>query len=307
MKRSPLHDLPLDREISDAVANLKLEVRRAIEGFQGGTHSSLHRSPSIEFSEHRRYSPGDDLRTVDWKAVARTDRAFIKTHEQEARLSCLLLMDCSGSMAYRGTRAAHSKLEFARILLGAIGYVLLRQGDAVGLMTFSDQRHVFLPPANNPGQLYTLLHHLTRASDPKCVKTDYIPVLREAAGRMGQRGLILLASDFFGAEQEAESLLSGMALRQHDVVLFQILSPDEMDLPFEGVVRFRGLEAEGDLLLEPQRIRKEYRDELNRRQQRWERTAANAGMELIRVITSDAPATTLTRFSLHRNRHRVRR
>ncbi len=305
MKGRAPRSIPGEPGTFDALSHLFIEVRHAIEGFQGGTHPSLHMSPSIEFAEHRRYEKGDDLRTVDWKALARTDRHFVKSHEREAQLAGLLLLDCSASMDYRGSRAAMSKLAFARVLLGAMGYLLIRQGDAAGLVTFADRRHLYLPPSNRPGHFAVLMDHLVAARAQEDCTTDYDTTLKEVASRLGQRSMIVLVTDLWNASKETEIALSSLCARQHDVVLFHLLSPDEIDLPFEGRVQFVGMEKDGAVDADPTAIRGDYRDELKALQEHWRRTARRAGIDLVSAVTSDSPARVLAAFARNRTGKRT--
>jgi uncharacterized protein (DUF58 family) len=286
---------------------LSIEVRNAVEGLQGGTHRSLHIGPSIEFSEHNRYAPGDDLRSVDWKAVARTDRFFVKAHEREAQVACHMLLDCSGSMNYRGTRARYGKLEFAKILLGAMGHLLIRQGDAAGLTAFAGSRVDHLPPRNNPGHLQVFMEHLARVEATSNTVTNYDAPLNRAANQLRQRGLIVLASDLWGSTTETEVALAGLAARRHDIVLFHILSPDEVDLPFEGNMSFQGLENEGRIVAEPALVREDYRQAVAEQRDAWRKVAQKAGIDLVSAVTSMTPAAVLAEFALRRKRQQVGR
>ena len=150
---------PADPETLKALTSLTVRVRRVVEGLQGGAHPSLHFGASVEFAEHKKYSPGDDIRHIDWRALARTDRFFVKQHQREVVLSCLIVLDCSASMGYQGTRARTDKLGYAVELMAALAYILVRQGDAAGLMTFASKPTLFIPPARRPDQLSTMMRH----------------------------------------------------------------------------------------------------------------------------------------------------
>ncbi|MFO8071399.1 MAG: DUF58 domain-containing protein [Polyangia bacterium] len=293
---------PLDAETLEAIKTLEIEVRRTVEGLQGGGHASHHVGASVEFSEHWRYAPGDDLRDIDWRAFARTDRYFVKRHEREVTLRCLLVGDCSASMGFRGTRAAVSKLRYTAVLLGAIAHVMVRQGDAVGLLLFADRVIEHLPPRRNPDHLFALLSRLATVETPAGGGTDYSAAIRRAAEGAGRRGMIVIASDLWGAGHREEVALASLASRGHDVALFHLLSPDETDLPFDREAVFSGLENEGEVEVDPSRIREDYRRELEALRERWRRVTGEAGIDLIQAETSAPPEATLARFAARRRR-----
>lgn len=296
---------PVDPEVLDAVATLTIEVRRVVEGLQGGGHASPHLGASVEFAEHKKYSPGDDIRHIDWRALARTDRYFVKTHEREVHLRCLMLIDCSASMGYRGSRARLSKLEFARVLLGAMAHVLVRQGDAAGLLAFADAPLDFVPPERRPDHLPALFKRLARLRPAAGGGTDYGAAIRRVADRAGRRALVVLASDLWGGGRETEVALASLAARGHDVALFHVLSPDEIDLPFARAATFVGLERDGEVEVDPALIRADYRRALDRVQERWRQTGGKAGIDYLFVNTATRPEQALAEFAARR--HRARR
>jgi uncharacterized protein (DUF58 family) len=293
---------PLDAEALEAIRTLEIEVRRTVEGLQGGAHASHHVGASVEFSEHWRYAPGDDLRDIDWRAFARTDRYFVKRHEREVTLRCLLVGDCSASMGFCGTRAAASKLRYTAVLLGAIAHVLVRQGDAVGLLLFADRVIEHLPPRRNPDHLFALLSRLATVETPEGGGTDYSGAIRRAAEAAGRRGMIVFASDLWGAGRREEVALASLSSRGHDVALFHVLSPDETDLPSDREAVFFGLENEGEVEVDPSRIRGDYRREVEALRERWRRVTGEAGIDLMQAETNAPPEATLARFVARRRR-----
>jgi len=296
---------PIGSETLDAVSSLTIRVRRVVEGLQGGDHASLHIGASVEFAEHKKYSPGDDIRNIDWKALARTDRYFVKTFEREVTLRCLMLVDCSASMGYRGTRAELDKLAFAEVLLGAMAHVLVRQGDAVGLLPFADSPADYLPPKRRPEHLPILMSHLAVLEPARDGATGFVEAIRTAAERAGRRAMIALATDLWGAGKETEVALKSLAARGHDVVLFHVLSPDEIDLPFERAATFAGMEGEGVVDVNPALIREDYRAAVDAVRERWRRTSGEAGIDLVQAVTSSAPQAVLADFAIRRHRAAV--
>ena len=304
MTRDPKAILDVEPGTYDAISHLKIQVISAIEGFLGGAHRSLHMGPSVEFSEHNRYSPGDDIRNIDWKALARTDRFFVKAHERDAQLTCLMLLDCSGSMNYQGSRARFTKFDFAKILLGALSHLLVKQGDAVGVLGFADTLTNVLPPRSHPGHLPIVLDRLARATVAHHATTRFADVLKHAQARLGQRGMLILASDLWQLDEEAEIILKGLAHKGHDITIFQVQSPDEVDLPFDQTVEFRGLEQEGALVADPALLRHAYVRAFREEQERIALITRQAKVDLVTANVSRQPYEVLVEFATHRNRSR---
>jgi uncharacterized protein (DUF58 family) len=292
---------PFDPEILDTVATLTIEVRRVVQGFLGGSHASLHQSSSVEFAEHKKYNPGDDIRHIDWRAFARTDRHFVKTREREVILRSLLLIDCSASMGYTGSRARRSKLDYARILVGALAHILVRQGDAAGMMPFAGKVLPHVPPVGNPEHLSVLLAHLSRVT-VQTGRTAYVEAIHSAADQLRNRALVVLASDLWGAGRETEIALSSLSARGHDVAVLRVLSPDEIDLPFTRVAEFVDPEDGGKVEVDPVLVREDYRRALAADRERWRRVAGEADIDLMNIVTSTPPEVVLGDFAARRHR-----
>jgi uncharacterized protein (DUF58 family) len=280
---------PVEPSTLEAVSALQIRVRRVVEGLPGGAHPSPHRGSSVEFAEHKKYSPGDDIRHVDWKALARTDRYFVKQHQREVTLRCLMLLDCSASMGYRGSRAGQEKLASAVVLLAAMAHVLVRQGDAAGFFAFSSEPEEFVPARQRPDHLASLMTRLAGIEASSIPGTDYAEVIRRVADAAGRRAMIVLASDLWSADREVELSLGRLATRGHDVVVFHVLDPDEIDLPFKEPALFAGLEGEGEVEVDPAVIREEYRRRVEAVRERWRRVCNEAGIDLVPAVT-DVPA-----------------
>ncbi|MBN2525401.1 MAG: DUF58 domain-containing protein [Deltaproteobacteria bacterium] len=304
MTQDPGTLLDVEPGTYDAISHLKIQVVAAIEGFLGGAHRSLHLGPSVEFSEHNRYSPGDDIRNIDWKALARTDRYFVKAHERDAQLTCLMLLDCSGSMAYQGSRTRFTKFDFAKILLGALSHLLVKQGDSVGVLGFAEELTVMLPPRSHPGHLPVVLERLASASVRANSQTRFAHVLKHAQARLGQRGMLVLASDMWQLDNEAEIILKGLAHKGHDITIFQVHSPDELDLPFDQTVAFKGLERETGVVAEPALLRHEYMNALKAEQARLSLLTREAKVDLVGAGTAKQPYEVLVEFATRRSRSR---
>jgi uncharacterized protein (DUF58 family) len=304
--RDERQDGPLPPEILDAVSALTIRVRRVVEGLQGGGHASLHIGASVEFAEHQKYTPGDDPRRIDWRALARTDRLFVKRHLREVHLRCLVLLDCSASMGYRGSRAEMTKLEYGALLTGVLAHILVRQGDAVGLLAFAERLVTFLPPERRADHLPVLLSRISALAPSAAPGTDFSAVIGRGAERAGHRAMIVLVSDLWGADRSTGIELGSLAARGHDVALFHVLSPDENDLPFAGPGAFAGLEGEGAVEVNPTLVRDDYRRELGALRERWSRTCGESGIDLVSALTSDPVESVVGEFARRRHRGRVR-
>ncbi|MBZ0120826.1 MAG: DUF58 domain-containing protein [Sandaracinaceae bacterium] len=246
----------LDPEVAKRVANLTLAARKAVEGLLTGIHKSPHRGASVVFVEHREYRPGDDLRLLDWRAFARSDRHQIKRFEQETHLRATLVLDRSGSMAYGGKDRA-SKIEHAATLLAALAFVLVRQGDAAGLVGIDERVHERLAARTRPAHLEELLRSLAVPAH-EGAKTDLAAALTQVAERAGRRGLVAIASDLIDFGERALAPLAHLVSHGHDVVVFHVLDPDELELPFQAPARFEGLEGESPIEADPDALRAAY-------------------------------------------------
>lgn len=292
---------PVDPQTLEAVSNLTLKVRRVVQGLQGGVHPSLHLGASVEFAEHKKYSVGDDIRNIDWQVLARTDRFFVKQHQREVVLRCLMLLDCSASMGYRGTRARAVKLEYAVELLAAMSHILVRQGDAAGLLTFGHKPLHFVPPDRRPDHLSALMAQFASVRPAEESGTDFQAAIGRAADHAGRPAMVVVATDLWGAGRETEVALSQLAARGHDVAVFHLLDPDEIDLPFDSPVVFRGMEGEKEVEVDPALIRNDYREEIRAAGDRWRIVCGEAGIDLTTVVTDSLPSSVLADFITRRH------
>lgn len=244
-------------------AKLQLLARQLVEGLSSGLHRSPHKGASVTFKQHRAYVPGDELRHLDWRAFARSDRFYIKEYEQETNLQATLLLDLSGSMAYAGKAATRSKADYAREMARSLAALLIRQQDAVGVVTFDSKIRGHVPPRSRPGHLRVL----DAALDAGAVggETSLSGVLRELGPRLGRRSLVLLLSDCLDEPSLLVRALAQLRQQHHEVLVFQILDRDEVDFPFEGWTRFEALETEGEhVLVDPATLRRTYLENLER-------------------------------------------
>lgn len=314
---TPGHDVPTsppDRHLGllapvdlAKLSSLALRARTIVEGALAGAHRNLHPGTSLEFTEHKEYAPGDDIRRIDWKAVARTDRYAIKRFEDETEMRVLLVLDTSASMGYR--RASVSKLEYATYLAAALAYLVGQQRDAAGLLAFDAETRARLPPSTRPGQVREVLTAL-EGLRPALVANPG-PALDAVAEICDKRSLIVLFSDLLDAEAgppgDAAAGTLADRLRQlrgrgHDVALFHILDPDEVDLPFQDLMFFEGMEP-GDgrtLLAEARDLASAFREESAMFRQRWQTLGIEARVEYRFARTDTPPAEILHPFLAER-------
>jgi uncharacterized protein (DUF58 family) len=283
-----------------AVSSLTIKVRRLVEGLLGGEHPSIHFGASVEFADHKKYNQGDDIRHIDWNALARTDRYFVKQQQREVILNALLVLDCSSSMGYRGSRAETDKLRYAAELLAAVAYIIVHQGDAAGLMTFGSSSGVYVPAGRRPDQLALLLHQLAHIRAETGGVTAYKEAVSKAASLAGRRALIVIATDLWGATEETEASLTMLASRGHDIALMHVLDPDETDLPFTHPVRLVGMEGEGEETIDPALLREDFRLAAARFIQKWRLFCGRHGIDFVEAKTHRKAATVLSEFAAGR-------
>jgi uncharacterized protein (DUF58 family) len=242
-----------------SLEGLDIQARMVVEGYVAGMHPSPYNGFSVEFAEHREYVPGDDIRHVDWKVWSKTDKLYLKQYEEETNLLMYLLLDTSESMAYASGDNV-SKLQYAQWVVAALAYMILQQQDSVGLVVFDDAVRRYLKPAGQASQLKELLHMLDVT--PAREKSDIGIVLNDLAERFKKRGVVAIFSDFFDEPARILAGLKHFRHRRHEVIVFHILDPAEIEFPFRSTTLFKGLEGLPEILTEPQALRRAYQDEL---------------------------------------------
>ncbi len=283
-----------------AVQRLAFTAREVMEGAISGLHQSPYHGFSVEFAQHREYTPGDEIRYIDWKVAARSDRYYVKEFEEETNLKGYLLLDASDSMRYQGDRRPYSKLEYASLLLSALASLLIQQRDAAGLVVFNDGIQLNLPPRATGSQFGQILEHLVKVTTQP--KSDLAPTFHTIAEQMRRRGLVVLFSDLFGDVMEVLSGLRHFRYRRHELVVFHILDEDEVTFPFHDLTKFEGLELEPDLLVDPRGVREEYLRNFRGFCDELERGCREIHADLIRVTTSEPPGDALGRYLANRMR-----
>lgn len=235
-------------------------ARQVVEGYRVGEHRSPLHGFAIEFSQHREYSPGDDLRHLDWKILGRTDRYFIKQYEQDTNFVAHLFLDGSESMNY-GSGSA-TKLQYGKVMAACLAYVILAQRDAVALEIFDQAQREYIPRTDNPGKIH---HIMDRLSDFQADGgTDLEAGLKRLAGRLKARGIVIIFSDLFGDAAGFQQAIEQIRFSGSEVIVFHIMDPQELEFSFDGTVEFLGLEGTGLLKTDPSGIRRSYLEEIKR-------------------------------------------
>jgi uncharacterized protein (DUF58 family) len=273
----------LDPGVIARLGTMELKARTVVEGFLSGLHRSPYKGFSVEFAEYRQYLPGDDLNTLDWKVYARTDRHYVKKFEEETNLECHLLLDQSASMAYRGA-APMSKLEYGSVLAASLAFLMNRQRDATGLIAFDEQIRFRLPAAGRPGHLHALLLALERIQPG--LRSNVGRPLHQLAEALLKRSLVVLISDLLDDPAPVIKGLRHLKFRGTDVVVFQVLDPNELTFPFKGAAKFKDIETDEEVVADPARARRDYLRELAGLTLRYDRELRGAGIDYVQLDTS---------------------
>lgn len=244
-----------DPKVLAGISNLYLRARWVVEGMMSGVHRSRAKGFSVEFEEHREYSPGDEIRRIDWKALGKFDRYFIKEYEDETNLRAYLCLDSSASMDYASDGI--TKFDYGCTLAASLAYLILKQQDAAGLVTFSNRIESFIPPRAKRDYLTQILRALE--SRGPSGETNVGKILEEVAAQIKRRGLVVLVSDLLDEPEQILKSLRLFRFKGNDVIVFHLLDPAELELPFDGNILFEDLEAPNlRVFADPRVIRKTY-------------------------------------------------
>ena len=256
----------LDPRSLAKLSKLELVAKQFMDGYVQGLHRSPHLGFALDFAQHRQYTPGDDIKRLDWRVFAKADRFYIKQYEVSTTLRAHLVLDASGSMAYRGPQDAMSKFRYAQFCTACLAYLILHQQDAAGLVTFDSKIRHMLPPKTAPSHL---LRMIRTVDDTRAEKESAIaPLLHEVAERLKQRGLVIIISDLIDNATEIVEALHHLRHKRHEVLLLQVMANDELTFPFRKWSLFESLERDDfRLKLDPALIRARYMDNLDRHMQ----------------------------------------
>jgi len=290
----------LDPDILSRVADRTFEPRGLVVGNLAGAHKSPLAGFAVEFAGHREYVPGDDPKHIDWRLFFNRDKYFVKQYELETNFVCHLLLDISASMRYGENR--QQKLLYAAQLAAVLAYSVVRQNDKVSLGTFDSQLRGFLPPSNSLAQILRITEHLDDIESVE--KTDVAESLSDFAGRFARREIVIILSDLFCDLQGLEAAIQRLRFSRHEVLLFQTLHHDELTFPFEGPIRFLGLEVPQEERVHADDLRATYLEGLARFRQEVELLAERNGCEYLLVDTSRNMADLLSDYLDRRGRSR---
>ncbi|MDB6132800.1 MAG: hypothetical protein JWM59_1043 [Verrucomicrobiales bacterium] len=292
---------------SGILARLEFLARAKKQGPISGRHVSPNKGFSVVFAEHRPYTPGDDIRDLDWRVYAKADKYYIRQYIEETNLRATMVVDCSGSMKYQGSLASpvdgkiQSKFEYARHMAAALTYLMVKQQDAVGLVTFDDKIRSFIRAASRPSQVRLVLDGLNRSVTGG--DTRLAGVLHEVAERIPQRGLVMIFSDCFDAVEDIVNAFHHFKYRSHEVILFHIMAEEELTFPFIGSQEFRDLEGEAKRLrVDPGSVRNAYLERVRAHIDRLEAACGQLQADYVPVSTKQFYFEALAKFLETRRR-----
>ena len=287
----------LDPNILSKIGSLDIVARQVVEGVRIGMHRSPSRGISSEFTAYRQYVPGDDVHNIDWKCYARSNRYYIKLYEAETNFVSNMLIDASGSMTYAS--GGISKLEYAKFMAASMAYLITDQGDMVGAAVFDGEMQSYLPPKSSRSILSDISREFGKV-EPK-PRTNVGAVLNNFAHRMSRKGVVMLFSDMLDNTDEFISGINHLRFRGHNVIVFHILDPYELDFPFKGTSRFIGLEDDGEIVTQPDRLRDNYLKELNSFISNIRSACVKAQVDYVLVNTAEPIEHVLSGYLLQRS------
>jgi len=283
----------LDPSFISKLNSLELKARLVVEGFMVGLHKSPYHGFSVEFSEHRAYMQGDNLKDVDWKVFGKTEKYFIKQYEEETNLRSYIFLDTSNSMSYNSGNNI-SKLDYAITLAAALSYLMIHQQDAVGLTLYSEKINKYLPPKSSRAYLQEILRNLVNVQASE--KTNTAGSLSEGAEKLKRKGLVVIISDFFDDINSVLKALKHFSYKKNEVIVFQILDPMEKTFSFGKDAIFKDLETGDELTTQPYQIQKAYREAMKEFTNRIKSECLNSNIDYNLIETSDPYDKALIRY-----------
>jgi uncharacterized protein (DUF58 family) len=310
----------LKPQLLATISSLDLRARLIVEGLTAGIHRSPYHGISVEFAQHRQYTPGDDIRHVDWKVLAKTDKIFLKEYLEETNLQLICVVDASESMAYgtvtpdadakiktrvsRRLRSAlfnadptverWTKYDHATAIAAALSYLVLQQQDSVGLAVFDQTLSRFLKPSGAPGQWQAITRELQKT--PRLNKTSTGKILSQLAEKLAHRSVVVIISDFFDDLPDIRKGLQHLCHRRHEVLAMQVLDPAELDFPFTDMTRFEGMEEAGELLSDPASLRPAYLERLGNMTQQLQKMCRGMRIDFAQMSSAQPLDVSLSRF-----------
>ena len=289
----------IDPKALAAIQSLELRARALVDGISAGRHKSPKHGFSVEFSEYRNYTPGDDIKHLDWKVMARTDRPYIKKYDAETNLRAQLLLDKSRSMAYKSSPDGMTKADYAATISATLAWFLMTQGDAIGITTFAEGPGEYLPPSNKPSHLKRIFGVLEKTPDG--TGTDVDGVLKRVAEMQHKRGLFVLISDLLVPIDTLESRLSTLHARGHDVAVIQVLDRAELELPFSGTSQITDLESGKSIPIDTATEAEHYKKRFEAHQAAIHAACGKSGIDHHVAITDSPLEPVLREFLMKRS------
>jgi uncharacterized protein (DUF58 family) len=283
-----------DPDVIARISDLTLRSRRLVEGAISGQHRSPFHGFNVEFASYREYAPGDDLRRLDWRVFARSDRHYVKQYEEESNARVTFVVDASASMNYKGAKAALTKFEYSATLTIALAMLLSRQQDPVGLVLFDEAATTVLPPSAKQAQVSVMTGLLE-----KCVPsrtTELGGLLRTISGQSRRRGLVVIVSDLFTDLESVWDGLNRLRFLGHEVLMMQVLDRDETDLPFDGPTVFHDIEGTEELFAEPGAFRQSYQRAMQEFLEGVSKECRGRGYDHVRFFTDEPLGVSLSYF-----------
>jgi len=276
--------------------HMELVARQVVEGFLTGRHRSPYHGFSVEFAQHREYVPGDDIKHVDWKVYGRTGRFYLKQYEEETNLVCWLLLDVSESMRYGS--GVVSKYDYACMSAAAMAYLTLHQQDSIGFVTFDSQVRTFLKPSSQPTRLKEMVNFMNRGCGAE--KTSLEPIFHDLAERISRRSIIVVLSDLFDEPSDVLAGLKHLRYKRHEVVLFHVMDPAELEFPFQEATLFRGMEQMPELLTDPRGLRDGYLQQVSTYLTELKRGCRGQNIDYVQLRTDANLGVALSGYLAHR-------
>lgn len=272
----------IDPDVLSRISGMELRAKTVVEGFLSGLHQSPYRGFSVEFAEYRQYTPGDDIRHIDWKVYARSDRYYVKEFEEETNLNCYILLDVSRSMAYGSGKL--TKLDYGSYLAASLAYFMARQRDGVGLITFDKKIIECIPARAKPGHLLNILLTLDKAEPGE--ETEVSHPLHHVADLVNKKGMLVLISDLFDEPAAILEALQHFRFQGHDVIVFHIMDDTELTFPFHHLSRFIDLETPRQIVAIPETVREHYLGNVEAHQQALRRGCGERNVDYVLMNTS---------------------
>ena len=282
----------LSNDAISKLENLHIKAKKVVEGFIVGLHKSPYHGFSVEFSDHRPYGPGDEIKHIDWKLWAKTDRFFVKRYEEETNLKAHIIIDRSGSMAY--TSHSISKLEYAKILAASFSYMLIKNQDAVGMHLFDSKIKTSIMPRSTRSHLNVLLSEMEKIEPNKT--TNIAHALHECAEKTNKKGLVILISDLMDDKEEILKGLKHFLYKGHEVIVFHVLDPKEIKFDFNERVRFQDIESGQEIITDPRQIQKSYQENIKKFIEFYQYNCGKHRIDYVQISTDQPLDAALTEY-----------